>query len=83
MNPTGKAGRPRNEPPDLKGETQFQRFVETAVALDADDDGAQFFRAMDVLAPSATKKRVATAQPPDLTEMPKKRTIEGRARKKQ
>lgn len=51
--------------------------------VDLWDDGAQFFRAMDVLAPSATKKRVATAQPPDLTEMPKKRTIEGRARKKQ
>ena len=40
MNHTGKAGKPRNKPPNLKGETQFDRFVETAKALDAEDGGA-------------------------------------------
>ncbi len=61
MNHTGKAGKPRNKPPNLKGETQFDRFVETAKALDAEDGGAQFMRAMNVILPvgevvSAPKK---------------------------
>lgn len=51
MNPTGKAGKPRNKPPDLKGKTQFQRFVETAKALEVDESGEAFERAMTVIAP--------------------------------
>lgn len=51
MSPTGKAGRPRNKPPDLKGKTQFERFVETAKALEVDESGAAFERAMKVIAP--------------------------------
>lgn len=51
MNPTGKAGKPRPKPPDLKGETQFERFVETAKALEADESGKAFERALDVVMP--------------------------------
>lgn len=51
MSPTGKAGKPRNKPPDLKGKTQFDRFVETAKALEVDESGAAFERAMKVIAP--------------------------------
>ncbi len=60
MSPTGKAGRPRNKPPDLKGETQFQRFVETAKALEVDEYGEAFERAMQIIAPAkqAQKSRV-------------------------
>lgn len=57
MNPTGKAGIPRNKPPDLKGKTQFERFVETAKALDADDGGVKFLSAMDVIAQPASAHR--------------------------
>lgn len=76
MSLIGKAGRPRNKPPDLKGATQFDRFVETAKALDADDGGAAFLRAMDVLSPPVRpspkkKKGVAAKQPPSLTDAPK------------
>lgn len=53
MNPTGKAGRPRNKPPDLNGKTQFERFVETAEALGATDGGAEFLRAMKLIAKPA------------------------------
>lgn len=56
MNPTGKAGKPRNKPPDLKGETQFQRFVETAKALEADESGKLFEQAMKIVVPPARKK---------------------------
>jgi hypothetical protein len=52
MNPTGKAGKPRNKPPDLKGKTQFQRFVETAKALEVDESGKAFERALKDLLPS-------------------------------
>jgi hypothetical protein len=51
MNPTGKAGKPRNKPPDLKGKTQHQRFVETAKALEVDESGEAFERAVKVIAP--------------------------------
>lgn len=51
MNPTGKAGKPRPKPPVLKGKTQFARFVETAKALQVDESGATFERAMKVIAP--------------------------------
>ena len=51
MSPTGKAGRPRAKPPDLKGETQFDRFVETAKALEVDESGKAFERAMEVIVP--------------------------------
>lgn len=53
MSPTGKAGRPRNKPPDLKGKTQFARFVETAKALEVDESGEAFERVMKVIAPPA------------------------------
>jgi hypothetical protein len=56
MNPTGKAGRPRNKPPELKGDTQFQRFVETAKALESDESGKAFEKALGVVLP----KPVAT-----------------------
>ena len=49
MSPTGKAGKPRNKPPDLKGRTQFQRFVETAKALEVDESGVAFERALGVI----------------------------------
>lgn len=51
MNPTGKAGRPRNNPPDLKGGTQFERFVETAKSLEVDESGKAFERALGVVLP--------------------------------
>ena len=57
MNPTGKAGKPRNKPPDLKGKTQFARFVETAKALEVDESGKAFERAMKVIAPPKSAKR--------------------------
>lgn len=79
MNPTGKAGKPKARPPHLKGATQFQRFVETAKALDADDGGVQFMRAMDVLAPPITptskKKGVPVKEPQSLTKTPRKAKI--------
>lgn len=34
----GKAGRPRPKPPDLKGKTQYEKFIETAKAVDIPDD---------------------------------------------
>lgn len=57
MNPTGKSGKPRNKPPDLKGETQFQRFVETVKALEADESGKAFERAIKVIAPARPAKK--------------------------
>lgn len=51
MSPTGKAGKPRNKPPVLKGRTQFQRFVETAKALEVDESGNAFDKVLDKLAP--------------------------------
>ena len=69
MNFTGKAGKPRNKPPDLKGVTQFDRFVETAEALEADQSGRAFDRAMDVITPvqhTTSKKK---------TENEKRRTM--------
>lgn len=57
MNPTGKAGRPRAIPPKLKGTTQFERFVETAKALEVDESGQAFERAISVVIVSkATQK---------------------------
>jgi hypothetical protein len=51
MNPTGKAGRPRPKQPKLQGETQFQHFVETVKAVEADETGSAFEKAINVLAP--------------------------------
>ena len=55
MNHTGKAGKPRDRPPKLTGETQFQRFVETAKALEADNSGRAFEKALRKIVP--TKKK--------------------------
>jgi hypothetical protein len=60
MNPTGKAGKPRNKPPDLKGGTQFERFVETAKALEVDESGKAFERAMKAIAPPARPPKKAS-----------------------
>ena len=57
MNPTGKAGKPRIKPAALKGATQFDRFVETAKAVEVDESGKEFERAMKVIAPAALIKR--------------------------
>lgn len=57
MSPVGKAGKPRNKPPDLKGKTQFQRFIETAKALEVDESGSAFERAMKVIAPPKGKPK--------------------------
>ena len=59
MSPTGKAGKPRNKPPDLKGGTQFERFIETAKALEVDESGKAFKRAMKVIAPTKKPRRAA------------------------
>jgi len=63
MNHTGKAGRPRNKPPNLKGATQFDRFVETAKALEVDESGKKFERAMGILAPPIAPKSPRVAEP--------------------
>jgi hypothetical protein len=65
MNPTGKAGKPRSKPPDLKGKTQYERFVETAKALEVDESGKAFERAMKVIAQpiKATKRKRSTSGP--------------------
>lgn len=55
MSPTGKAGKARVKPPELKGKTQFQRFVETAKALEVDESGKEFERAMKVIAPPSKR----------------------------
>jgi len=45
--PTRRAGRPRNKPPKLKGKTQFERFVEAAKALEVNENGKAFERAIN------------------------------------
>ncbi len=65
MNPTGKAGKPRAKPPKLKGTTQFQRFVETAKALEVDESGDAFERVLGVVAKPKLPK--STVEP--LTEV--------------
>ena len=62
MNPTGKAGKPRNRPPVLIGKTQFQRFVETAKALKVDESGMAFERALDKVVPKVRSDSVAKKQ---------------------
>ncbi len=57
MSPTGKAGKARTKPPVLKGKTQHQRFVETAKALEVDETGEAFKRAMEVIAPPVAPKK--------------------------
>jgi hypothetical protein len=57
MSPTGKAGRPRNSAPVLNGKTQHDRFVETAKALEVDESGKAFERAMKVIAPPLKAKK--------------------------
>ncbi|MFA6244774.1 MAG: hypothetical protein WC655_27770 [Candidatus Hydrogenedentales bacterium] len=58
MNPTGKAGKPRNKPPDLKGKTQHERFVETAKALEVDETGKAFEKAVAIIVqPPGPKKK--------------------------
>ena len=49
MKHIGKAGKPRNKPPDLNGKTQFQRFVETVKALEVDESGEAFEKALNVV----------------------------------
>jgi hypothetical protein len=65
MSPTGKAGKPRNKPPALNGKTQFQRFVETAKALEVDESGKAFERALGVvlIKPAATLVRSSSKTP--------------------
>jgi len=60
MSPTGKAGKPRNKPPDLKGKTQHERFIETAKSLEADETGAAFERAMKAIAPPQRRRKSPT-----------------------
>ena len=67
MNPTGKAGKPRAKPPALKGKTQFQRFVETAKALEVDETGAAFERVMQVIAPANASGKTLNTTPDVLT----------------
>jgi hypothetical protein len=62
MNPTGKAGKPRNKPPNLKGETQFQRFVETAKALESDESGKTFEKAFISIIPTVSQRPPAYRQ---------------------
>ena len=52
MNHTGKAGKPRDKPLKVKGATQFQRFVETAKALEVDESGKTFEKPLDVVVPA-------------------------------
>ena len=59
QSPTGKAGKPRNKPADLKGETQFERFVETAKALEVDESGKAFEKAFGKVVPNG---RVSSAK---------------------
>jgi hypothetical protein len=59
MSPTGKAGKPRDKPPVLKGKTQHQRFVETAKALEVDESGEAFERAMKVITPPTGRPKRA------------------------
>lgn len=63
MNPTGKSGKPRNKPPDLNCKTQFDRFVETAKALEVDESGEAFERAMKVIAPPKSESDRAKTKP--------------------
>lgn len=56
MNPTGKNGKPRPKPPKLQGETQFDRFIETAKALEVDESGEAFEKAMELIAPPKPAK---------------------------
>lgn len=56
MRGTGRAGKPRNKPPDLKGKTQKERFIETAKALEVDESGAEFRDALEVIIPSVGSK---------------------------
>lgn len=70
MNPTGKAGKPRPKPPDLKGATQFDRFVETAKALEADESGEAFERAMRVIAPPKPAKQSQAKASPSVRKTP-------------
>ena len=57
MKPTGKAGRPRNKSPHLKGATQFERFVETAKSLEVDESGEAFEQALNKVIPKPTASR--------------------------
>ena len=60
--PTGKAGKPRNKPLDLKGGTQFERFVETAKALEVDESGKEFERTINMIIPVAARVKKSKAQ---------------------
>ena len=63
MDPTGKAGRPRNDALVLKGKTQHERFVETAKLLEADESGKTFERAMKVIAPPKQARKPRSTKP--------------------
>ena len=47
---TGRAGKPRNKPPNLKGKTQSERFVETAKAFESDESEKAFERVIKRIA---------------------------------
>ncbi len=70
MSPTGKAGKPRARPPDLKGKTQFDRFVETAKALDVDESGEAFEKAMKVISPAKPAKKSRAKATPSVRNTP-------------
>ena len=59
MNHTGKAGKPQNKPPKLKGATQFQRFVETVKALEVDESGKTFEKAVNMILPKKLGRKSA------------------------
>ena len=63
MSPTGKAGKPRAKPPDLKGKTQHQRFVETAKALEVDESGEAFERAINLVVAPQSESRATGKRP--------------------
>lgn len=76
MSPTGKAGKPRDSALVLKGKTQHERFVETAKALEVDESGTAFERAMKVIAPAQH------ARPPAKTGNAKQSTMSNKGNRK-
>jgi hypothetical protein len=63
MSPTGKSGKPRAKPPKLAGRTQFERFVETVKAVEADESGKVFEKAMDKIVPPKPRKNPTSQTP--------------------
>lgn len=54
MRGTGKSAKPKpkSKPPPLEDAEQFQRFIETAEALEVDKSGKSFERALRAVIPS-------------------------------